>query len=79
LPPGHGLVGQRDDAVMRNPRRRQPKPGTIGEKPMKFISLRSVLHALKERRCWAFCAAIATDQPLCVGPNLRILRGAFSD
>lgn len=44
---------------------------------MKFISLRSVLHALKERRYWAFCAAIATDQPLVVGPNLRVLPGVI--
>jgi hypothetical protein len=40
---------------------------------MKFISLWSVFHALKERRCWAFCAAIATDQPVPCGPNLRLL------
>jgi hypothetical protein len=44
---------------------------------MKFISLRSVLHALKERRCWALCAAITTDRPLIVGPNLRVLHGAI--
>ncbi len=44
---------------------------------MKFISLRSLVHALKEQHCWAFCAAIATDQPLPVGPNLRILYGAL--
>ncbi len=41
---------------------------------MKFISLWSVFQALKERRCWAFCAAIATDQPMTCGPNLRLLR-----
>lgn len=40
---------------------------------MKFISLRSVSHALKERRWWAFCAAMATDNPVPVGPNLRKL------
>ena len=40
---------------------------------MKFISLRSVFHALKERRWWSFCAAMATDQPLAAGPNLRLL------
>jgi hypothetical protein len=40
---------------------------------MKFISLRAVSHALKERRFWAFCAAMATDEPLDVGPNLRLL------
>lgn len=40
---------------------------------MKFISLWSVFHALKERRCWAFCAALATDQPVLCGPNLRLL------
>jgi hypothetical protein len=43
---------------------------------MKFISVQSVFHALKERRLWAFCAAMTTDQPVIVGPNLRILRGA---
>lgn len=41
---------------------------------MKFISFWSLFHALKERRCWAFCAAIATDQPVNCGPNLRLLR-----
>ena len=41
---------------------------------MKFISFWSVFHALKERHCWAFCAAIATDQPVPCGPNLRLLR-----
>ena len=30
---------------------------------MKFISLSAVLHALKERRFWSFCAARATDHP----------------
>jgi hypothetical protein len=40
---------------------------------MKFISLRSVSHALKERKWWGFCAAMATDQPVAVGPNLRML------
>jgi len=40
---------------------------------MRFISLRSVLHALKERKCWAFCAAITTLEPVEVGPNLRVL------
>lgn len=40
---------------------------------MKFISLGSVFHALKERRFWSFCAALATDQPMRVGPNLRLL------
>jgi hypothetical protein len=40
---------------------------------MKFISLQSVFHALKERGCWSFCAAMATDQPVVVGPNLRLL------
>jgi hypothetical protein len=40
---------------------------------MKFISLRSVFHALKERRFWAFCAAMATDEPVATGPNLRLL------
>ena len=39
----------------------------------KFISLRSVVHALKERRFWHFCAAMATDEPLAIGPNLRCL------
>jgi hypothetical protein len=41
---------------------------------MKFISFWSVFLALKERRCWAFCAAMATDEPLPCGPNLRLLR-----
>jgi len=40
---------------------------------MLFISLRSVVHALKERKCWSFCAAMTTEQPVCVGPNLRLL------
>jgi hypothetical protein len=40
---------------------------------MRFISLSSVFHALKERKCWAFCAAMATDRPLIAGPNLRVL------
>jgi hypothetical protein len=44
---------------------------------VKFISLRSVTQALQERRWWAFCAAMTTDQPVIVGPNLRILRGAI--
>jgi hypothetical protein len=39
----------------------------------KFISLSAVFHALKERRYWAFCAAMATDRPLAAGPNLRRL------
>jgi hypothetical protein len=39
----------------------------------KFISLRAVCHALKERRFWSFCAAMATDQPIVHGPNLRLL------
>jgi hypothetical protein len=40
---------------------------------MRFISLRSVSHALKERKWWSFCAALATDAPVTVGPNLRLL------
>jgi len=40
---------------------------------VKFISLRSVSHVLKERKWWSFCAAIATDNPVTVGPNLRVL------
>ena len=40
---------------------------------MKYISFRSVVHALKERQIWAFCAAMTTDQPVIVGPNLRLL------
>ncbi|HTT09937.1 MAG TPA: hypothetical protein VMG60_03520 [Burkholderiaceae bacterium] len=40
---------------------------------MKYISYLSLLHALKERRCWGFCAAMATDLPVAVGPNLRLL------
>jgi hypothetical protein len=43
---------------------------------MQFISLRSVIHALKERKCWAFCAALGTDHPVVVGPNMRLLIGA---
>ena len=41
---------------------------------MKFISLGAVSSALKERKWWAFCAAIATDRPVPVSPNLRLLR-----
>ena len=41
---------------------------------MKYISLHAVKHALKERRMWAFCAAMATRTPVVYGPNLRILR-----
>jgi hypothetical protein len=40
---------------------------------MKFISLSCVFHALKERRFWGFCAAMATDRPVASGPNLRLL------
>ena len=40
---------------------------------MLFISLRSLSHALKERNCWSFCAAMATTEPVPVGPNLRLL------
>lgn len=40
---------------------------------MRFISLRSVFHALKERKYWALCAAMATERPVSVGPNLRLL------
>ena len=40
---------------------------------MKFISLSAVLHALKERRFWSFCAAMATDQPMSFGPNVRLI------
>lgn len=40
---------------------------------MKYISVISLFHALKERRCWSFCAAMTTDQPVPVGPNLRLL------
>ncbi|HEU0201707.1 MAG TPA: hypothetical protein VFR86_14900 [Burkholderiaceae bacterium] len=40
---------------------------------LRFISLRSVFHALKERKSWSFCAAIATVEPVTVGPNLRLL------
>lgn len=40
---------------------------------MKFIALSCVFHALKERRFWAFCAAMATDKPVAAGPNLRLL------
>lgn len=40
---------------------------------MRFISLSSVFHALKERKCWSFCAAMATERPILVSPNLRLL------
>jgi len=40
---------------------------------MRFISLPSLMHALRERKCWSFCAAMATFQPVPVGPNLRLL------
>jgi hypothetical protein len=40
---------------------------------MKFISLSAVLHALKERRFWSFCAAMATDHPMSFGPNVRLI------
>ncbi|HSD53207.1 MAG TPA: hypothetical protein VLC47_03545 [Burkholderiales bacterium] len=40
---------------------------------MRFISLRSVVHALKERSFWGCCAAMATDRPVSAGPNLRLL------
>ena len=40
---------------------------------MKYISYRSLFHALKERRRWSFCAAMTTDQPVPVGPNLRLI------
>jgi len=40
---------------------------------MQFISLPSVRHALKERRFWSLCAAMATLAPVPVGPNLRLL------
>jgi hypothetical protein len=43
------------------------------EGAMRFISLGSLLHALKERKCWSFCAAMATTQPVVIGPNLRLL------
>lgn len=41
---------------------------------MKFISAQSLYHALKERKFWALCAAMSTDQPVLVGPNLRLLK-----
>jgi hypothetical protein len=40
---------------------------------VKFISFGALYHALKERRFWSFCAAMATDEPLAEGPNLRRL------
>jgi hypothetical protein len=40
---------------------------------MRFISLRSVQHALKERRYWSFCAALTTLEPVVIGPNMRLL------
>jgi hypothetical protein len=40
---------------------------------MRFISLRSLTHALRERNFWGFCAALSTIQPVSVGPNLRLL------
>lgn len=51
---------------------RRRMPGRILVR-MKFISLRSVFHALKERHFWTFCAAMATDAPVAAGPNLRLL------
>jgi hypothetical protein len=54
-------------------RRRNYLHGVSTEGIMKFISLRSVAHALKEHKLWSFCAAIATDVPVIVGPNLRML------
>ncbi len=44
---------------------------------MKFISLLSLLRALQERSWWGFCAAMATDDPVPVGPNLRLLSDAL--
>lgn len=41
---------------------------------MKFISAQSLYHALKERKYWALCAAMSTDKPVPVGPNLRRLK-----
>ena len=46
---------------------------TVAKAAMKYISYLSVFHALKERRCWGFCAAMTTDRPVIVGPNLRLL------
>ena len=43
------------------------------EAAMKYISYRSLFHAIKERRCWGFCAAMTTDAPVAIGPNLRLL------
>ena len=40
---------------------------------MRFISLRSVIHALKERNYWGLCAAMSTVSPMSVGPNMRLL------
>ncbi|HTT09393.1 MAG TPA: hypothetical protein VMG60_00740 [Burkholderiaceae bacterium] len=40
---------------------------------MKFISLDALCHTLRERKWWTFCAAIATDTPMLVSPNLRVL------
>jgi len=39
----------------------------------QYISLLSVVHSLKERTFWSFCAALSTHEPLPVGPNLRLL------
>jgi len=44
------------------------------EGDMKFISLGAVCNVLRERKWWLFCAAIATDTPMLVSPNLRVLR-----
>jgi hypothetical protein len=40
---------------------------------MKFISLRSVAQTLKERKWWSFCAALATDRPMAISPQVRVL------
>ncbi len=41
----------------------------------QYISLPSVVHALKEHRFWALCAAMSTARALPIGPNLRLLSG----
>ena len=49
----------------------QPGKGTS---MTQYISLLSVVHALKERSFGWSCVAMSTTEPLPVGPNRRVLR-----
>jgi hypothetical protein len=40
---------------------------------MQYVSQHAVLHTLRERRFWGFCAALATPVAVYHGPNLRLL------